>query len=145
MNRMILSVFLALAVVSASAQGQRRRPQAAGNQEIVRVGGQVVQVKKDLTLSEVTDDNLVKFMKNTQAVNMLVRCFSGQECKSFAGRSLVSDVRKLKRGGVCGGDVCTNNQDKANVERLVKKAIRMMQKYHKDAWRTLIPHISHIL
>ena len=88
---MILSVFLALAVVSASAQGQRRRPQAAGNQEIVRVGGQVVQVKKDLTLSEVTDDNLVKFMKNTQAVNMLVRCFSGQECKSFAGRSLVSE------------------------------------------------------
>jgi len=145
MNRMILSVFLALAVVSVSAQGQRRRPQAAANQEIVRVGGQVVQVKKDLTLSEVTDANLTKFMKNRQAVNMLVRCFSGKECKSHAGRSLVNDVRKLKRGGVCGGDVCTNHQEKANVERLVKKAIQMMQRHHKDAWRTLIPHISHIL
>jgi len=131
------------------AQGQgRRTAQAQGaNTELVTLGdGTQVRVKQDITLSDITDQQLNQFMSKKAAVNMLVNCFNPKmNCKFRTARALVSDVRKLGKGGVCGGDVCTNGQEKAKVERLVKRAIAIMQKRHRSEWRRLIPNIAFLL
>merc|ERR1712136_606174 len=105
-----------------------------------------VRVNQDITLSDITDQQLNQFMSKKAAVNMLVNCFNPKmNCKFRTARALVSDVRKLGKGGVCGGDVCTNGQEKAKVERLVKRAIAIMQKRHRSEWRRLIPNIAFLL
>jgi len=125
------------------AQGQARRP----NTELVTLGdGTKVQVKEDITLADITDQQLNQFMAKKSAVKLLVNCFEPRAvCKFKTARALVSDVRKLGKGGVCGSDVCTNGQEKAKVERLVKRAIAIMQKRHKTEWRQLIPNIVFLL
>jgi len=133
------------------AQGQgRRRAQAQGgnrNTELVTLAdGTRVRLKNDITLSDITDENLNQFMRRKAAVKLLVKCFEPRAvCEFKTARALVSDVRKLGKGGVCGGDVCTNGQEKAKVERLVKRAIAIMQKRHVDEWKKLIPNIVFLL
>jgi len=132
-----------------AAQGQARRTgaQAGNNLELVTLeDGTKVRVKADLTLSDITDEQLNQFMSRKTAVRILVKCFEPRaECKIKAARSLVSDVRKLGRGGVCGGEQCTNGQEKRQVERLVKRAIAILQKRHRKEWRQLIPNIAFLL
>jgi len=133
------------------AQGQgRRTAQAQGgnrNTELVTLNdGTRVRVKNDITLSDITDQNLNQFMNRKAAVRLLVDCFKPRAvCKFKTARALVADVRKLGKGGVCGGDVCTNGQEKAKVERLVKRAIAIMQKKHVTEWKQLIPNIVFLL
>jgi len=130
------------------AQGQgRRTSQAQGNTELVTLNdGTRVRVDNDITLSDITDKNLNQFMARKAAVKLLVKCFKPRaKCQFKTARALVSDVRKLGKGGVCGGDVCTNGQEKRKVERLVKRAIAIMQKKHVNEWKELIPNIVHLL
>merc|ERR1711915_303616 len=123
------------------AQGQARRQ----NTELVTLGDGT-KVKEDITLADITDQQLNQFMAKKSAVKLLVNCFEPRAvCKFKTARALVSDVRKLGKGGVCGSDVCTNGQEKAKVERLVKRAIAIMQKRHKTEWRQLIPNIVFLL
>jgi len=131
----------------AQGQGRRQAQAQSGNTELVRLAdGTQVRVKTDITLADITDQQLNQFMSKKAAVNMLVNCFEPQlKCKFKTARALVSDVRKLGKGGVCGGDVCTNGQEKAKVERLVKRAIAIMQKKHVTEWKKLIPNIVFLL
>jgi len=136
------------AIARKRAQAQTAQAQQ-GNLELITLDdGTKVRVKDDLTLSDVSDQNLNEFMARKAAVRLLVRCFEPKlwrQCNNRAARSLVSDVRKLGRGGVCGTNVCTNGQEKVKVERLVKRAIGIMQARHKTEWRQLIPNIAFLL
>merc|ERR1711915_554713 len=154
--KVMITVTLLLAVLASLSdaepqqrrrqQQQRRRRPAQGqarrqNTELVTLGDGT-QVKEDITLADITDQQLNQFMAKKSAVKLLVNCFEPRAvCKFKTARALVSDVRKLGKGGVCGSDVCTNGQEKAKVERLVKRAIAIMQKRHKTEWRQLIPNI----
>jgi len=153
-------VLAVLASISDAQQQQRRRRPAQGqgrrtaqaqggnrNTELVTLNdGTRVRVKQDITLADITDQQLNQFMARKAAVRLLVDCFKPRAvCKFKTARALVSDVRKLGKGGVCGGDVCTNGQEKAKVERLVKRAIAIMQKRHVTEWKQLIPNIVFLL
>jgi len=138
-------------------QQQNRRPQAqqigGGDLETVVLRDNnnkvVAQYKLDptLTLSKINDADLNQFMQNKLAVKKLVDCFESlRKCDSRAGRSLVRDVRRLGPGGSCNKrEQCSDNLVKANVENLVKNAIRILQANHQRQWRRLLPHISFII
>jgi len=142
-------------------QQQNRRPQAqqigggqgGGDLETVVLRDNnnkvVAQYRLDptLTLSKIDDADLNLFMQNKLAVKKLVDCFESlRKCDSRAGRSLVRDVRRLGPGGSCNKrEQCSDNLVKANVENLVKNAIRILQSNHQRQWRRLLPHISFII